>query len=220
MCSEELVLGVASESLAEAGFAHGVTLGEAAGGTMATIYREGQFLPRSSVERDPSLLQPIPCTLIRAGSGFLTLRRGESSRSSPLHGRSVIWVGGHVRLEDSKEREDFLASALAREVEEELAAAPAEYEFMGLVAPQNSRHFAVLYQTRITEALLDEMSPNEEFLQQKGRSWQAKFSTVRDLHEMNRRLDLWSRMILSDVLGRRSRVAGPQLPLPTDNRNR
>lgn len=215
---EEQVLAVPRDELARAGFTNGVTPGEAAGLVIGSILNHGDFLPRSSVERDASLLQPIPCAVIKAGAAYLTLRRGEGKKDSPLHGRYVIWVGGHVRMQDSIDASvggnDFLIQSLFREVEEELSISANAFEFLGLIAPPGSLHFAILFESVISPTLIPDVSPNGEFLTPKARSKQARFLSMRNLIEMYPSLDLWSKLALKEIYRYSKRQQfNPQLDL-------
>ncbi len=215
---EELVLAVPRDALVSVGLKNGVTLGEASGPAMGSILNHGDFLPRSQVERDASLLQPIPCAVIKAGATFLTLRRGEGKKDSPLHGRYVIWVGGHVRLQDSidgsAEGNDFLIQSLFREVEEELSINASAFDFLGLIAPPGALHFAILYESTISPTLIPDVSPNREFLTPKARSKQARFLSMRSLVELYPRLDIWSKLALKEIYRYSKRQPfNPQLDL-------
>lgn len=197
--TEEVILAVPRERLAAVGLHAGVTLGEAAGAAIGSILQHGDFLPRSQVERDASLLQPIPCTVLRAGAAFLTLRRGEANRSSPLHGRYVIWMGGHVRVQDSSLGRNLLEASLLRELEEELSVTPNLSDFLGIIAPPGSLHLGILFDSTISPTLIPDVMPNTEFLTPKARAKRARFLTLPDLAALYPRLDIWSKLVLRDV---------------------
>ena len=214
---EERVLAVPRDALARAGLQTGVTLGEASGSVVKSIFESGDFLDRSKVERNPSWLQPIPCAVVKAGASYLTLRRGEARRDSPLHGKYVIWVGGHVRVEDSsgdQEGSNFLTTSLIREIEEELSISTNEFEFLGLVVPAGSLHFAILYEATISPTLIPDVAPNGEFLTPKARKIQARFLTMPSILDLYPRLDIWSKLAVRDIYQRRTRLGfDPQLTL-------
>ena len=61
----------------------------------------GAFRSRRTVESDFTLVQALPVVVVRNRSGdLLRLKRREQHKHNPLHGKIVIWAGGHVRRED------------------------------------------------------------------------------------------------------------------------
>ena len=58
----------------------------------------GTFRSREAVESDLTLLQALPVVVVRNRRGdLLRLKRREQRKDNPLHGKIVIWAGGHVR---------------------------------------------------------------------------------------------------------------------------
>ena len=65
----------------------------------------------------------MPCAIVHSGERILVLERSERSgkKKHPLHGKLVLWAGGHVRIEDALTGTfDVWLEALEREIEEEL----------------------------------------------------------------------------------------------------
>ncbi len=82
----------------------------------------GDFRPREGVEADAGRAQPIGIVVVRdPQGGVLRLRRREPDGAGPLHGRAVVWVGGHCDAGDGQGGPPLLRCAL-RELREELGA--------------------------------------------------------------------------------------------------
>ena len=83
-------------------------------------YTDDDFRPRDEVEKDSSRIQALPIVIVRNASGdVLRLCRREKRSDNPLHEKSVIWAGGHVRREDAVNG-DPLSYCAVREIDEEL----------------------------------------------------------------------------------------------------
>ena len=216
---EEHVLAVPRDALIAAGLHTGLINEPRLVTTILRIITEsGDFVPRSEVERDVSLLQPIPCAVVRAGAGFLTLRRHEADKRKGLHNKYVLWLGGHVRREDCTTRYDsILLSALFREINEEIGIPLADFTcLLGLIVPHNSLHFAVLFESKIAENLIPGVVPNGEFKTYRARRRGAQFASASELAGRFKDLDLWSQIIVRDIYRWQIRATHlPQIPLPS-----
>lgn len=94
------------------------------------VREHGYFVERDHAERDPTLKQIIPYTLVRvaaAASGdgaerILLVRRLKGGGEARLHRKLSIGIGGHVNPEDldGAPRSELLSVASRRELEEEL----------------------------------------------------------------------------------------------------
>ena len=67
---------------------------------IAAVARHGAFLPRETVETDPSLKQVIPYLVLRDGSDYFLMRRTRAGGDARLHDLRSIGIGGHVNPED------------------------------------------------------------------------------------------------------------------------
>jgi predicted NUDIX family phosphoesterase len=114
---------------------------------------EGAFRSRETVESDITLVQALPVVVVRNRSGdLLRLKRREQRKDNPLHGKIVIWAGGHVRREDGANGPSIGQGAV-RELQEELRLSiePRELEMLGAVwirgreGDRTRRHVAIVY---------------------------------------------------------------------------
>jgi predicted NUDIX family phosphoesterase len=124
---------------------------------LSDIREASIFMPRSQVENDPSLLQPIPYAYVYGWKpGALVYERTKSGNESRLHSRYSIGVGGHINPEDNKGGNIFTMAA-TREIREEFnftgdsarSPQPSDFNIRGFIrrtdTPVSSVHFGVVY---------------------------------------------------------------------------
>ena len=85
------------------------------------IRERGFFVERRWAERDSSLKQVIPYTLLTHGDEIFLLRRTARGGEARLHGKLSIGVGGHINPVDLDGAQDVLDAGCRRELEEEVA---------------------------------------------------------------------------------------------------
>jgi len=85
------------------------------------IRERGFFVERRWAERDSSLKQVIPYTLLTHGDEVFLLRRTARGGEARLHGKLSIGVGGHINPVDLDGAQDVLDAGCRRELEEEVA---------------------------------------------------------------------------------------------------
>ena len=161
----------------------------AAQGLVDLFTTQGTFRSRESVEADPARVQALPVVVVRNGSGdLLRLKRREQRRDSPLHGKIVIWAGGHVRREDGANGPSIGRGAV-RELQEELriSVEPSELELLGAVwirgrdGDRTRRHVAIVYEWRArTDDVAVALSATE-FFERRGTSLSGSFVAPRQL---------------------------------------
>lgn len=149
----------------------------------------GVFKSRESVESDPARVQALPVVVVRNRSGdLLRLKRREQREDSPLHGKTVIWAGGHVRREDGANGPSIGRGAV-RELDEELRirVEPADLELLGAVwlrgrdGDRTRRHVAIVYEWRArTDDVAIALSATE-FFERRGTSLSGSFVAPRQL---------------------------------------
>jgi len=148
---------------------------------------EGDFRPRASVEADLNRVQALPVVIVRNAKGHvLRLKRREEEAHNPLHGKVVIWAGGHVRKEDADNSSAVLSCA-TRELQEELRISiePTELKLLGAVyadeGQKTSQHTAIVYEWRAqTDDVVVALS-NAEFFERRGTSLSGSFVPVEQL---------------------------------------
>ena len=144
---------------------------------------EGTFRSRETVESDLMLVQALPVVVVRNRRGdLLRLKRREQRKDNPLHGKIVIWAGGHVRREDGANGPSMGRGAV-RELQEELrlSVEPRELELLGAVwirgrdGDRTRRHVAIVYEWRAqTDDVAVALSATE-FFERRGTSLSGSF---------------------------------------------
>ena len=144
---------------------------------------KGTFRNRESVESDFTLVQALPVVVVRNRSGdLLRLKRKEQRKDNPLHGKIVIWAGGHVRREDGANGPSIGQGAV-RELQEELRISieARELEMLGAVwirsrdGDRTRRHVAIVYEWRArTDDVAVALSATE-FFERRGTSLSGSF---------------------------------------------
>ena len=133
-------------------------------------------------------VQALP-VVVRNGSGdLLRLKRREQREDSPLHGKIVIWAGGHVRREDGANGPSIVQGAV-RELQEELriSVEPADLKLLGAVwirgrdNDRTRRHMAIVHEWRArTDDVAIALSATE-FFERRGTSLSGSFVTPHQL---------------------------------------
>ena len=216
--SEQYVLAVPRDALASAGFAAGFIPAEPALDILRQIHTAGDFLPRQKAERDQAWLQPIPCGLIHSDCRILVLERQERSKNHRLNRRLVLWAGGHVDFEDVlRGRQDLLPRSLRRELSEELDLKTGSPQLLGVVYDGHSLHFGVVYDVPALAPKEGTVGASSEFRLSKRTSPSGYFLMLEDLDKRYDQLEPWSKLILTELLGRHhpssSETSLAQLPL-------
>ena len=202
--SAQHVLAVRRDALVRSGLTLGFTPREKALDVIHEIYSAGDFRPRPEVEKDSSLLQPIPSAVVHWNNRILTLERQEKHKRHALHGRLVLWAGGHVDLDDAQRPgSDLLTGCLERELDEEIQLSTGSPDLQGIVFDGRSLHFAVLYDVPGEPPPSGVLQVSDEFRTGSDRSITGSFVSLGDLERMYDRLETWSRMILADMLLRK-----------------
>jgi predicted NUDIX family phosphoesterase len=144
---------------------------------------KGVFRGRETVESDSGLVQALPVVVVRNRRGdLLRLKRREQRKDNPLHGKIVIWAGGHVRREDGANGPSIGHGAV-RELQEELrlSVEPGELEMLGAVwirgrdGDRTRRHVAIVHEWRArTDDVAVALSATE-FFERRGTSLSGSF---------------------------------------------
>jgi len=161
--------------------------------------RWGRFVPRVDAEENPAWKQIIPyCLLVSAGQIFLMQRR-RGGGEARLHDKLSLGVGGHINPVDSEETTDageIMATALRRELREELWLAPGGQvpECIGVLNddsdPVGQVHLGMVYRLEV-EAANVTVREHE--------SLEGQFVEPGAVFEALDRLESWSRMLATSL---------------------
>ena len=183
-------------------------------------YGTEDFRPRDQVEEDETRVQALPVVLIRKPQGdVLCLRRRERTYDNPLHDKTVIWAGGHVRCEDAVNGDPLIHCAI-RELEEELRLQIESDSLrpIGAVYFDNggstSRHVAIVYEWCAPTSDVSVVLSRSEFFERRGTSLSGKFVSVDKLAKdvENRKLkEPWSVELVREYLAKDAFEPNPRL---------
>jgi predicted NUDIX family phosphoesterase len=158
-----------------------------------------RFVRRSQAEGDPTLIQPIPCAIIRWKDQILLLRRNKKGHA--LHEKYLLWAGGHVNVSDNSS--DILRTALERELSEEIfikGAYQVSDEPVALVRTDEnaraSRHIGVLYEITLSSDDVALALNQKEFKETRGTSMSGKLVDPTALPDIYDQLNDWSKSMV------------------------
>ena len=181
----------------------------AAAAVIDVIGRNGKFRPRATVEKDRSVLQPLPVVVVRNKSGdVLRLRRREDSQDNPLHDKIVVWAGGHVREEDGTPVSSLYPCAV-RELQEELrlSVEAEQLRLLGAVyadsGGRTSQHMALVYEWVANTDDVALVLSTAEFFERRGTSLSGSFVSLETLAsdvEAGKLKEAWSTEIIRNLL--------------------
>jgi predicted NUDIX family phosphoesterase len=159
---------------------------------LATVAREGRFVPRAVAEDDPSQKQVIPYLVLRDGPRWFLMRRTRAGGDARLHDRWSIGVGGHLNPGDG----DVLGG-LRREWEEELAADfEPPFTPVGLLnddtTPVGSVHLGVVY---VADAAGRRVTIRET------EKLTGAFARAEEVAAVRDDLETWSRLVFDALAG-------------------
>jgi predicted NUDIX family phosphoesterase len=179
------------------------------------------FGNRNKVEAD-NKIQPIPIAVITnpARTKVLVTKKSvkRTSKESPERNRLLLWIGGHVRLEDKKvdagkhnglpSNLDTFERTLHREIKEEIGeslSARGQLPFL-IYTPTtlvSKRHFGVCY---VIEMDLEDKKfklVSDEFVEKKGTSESGHVFDISKILSKSDQLEEWSILILEHVFGKK-----------------
>lgn len=171
-----------------------------------------QYDLRDKVEEASSLIQPIAIAVITSRDNkkvfCVKKTRKSTDKSSPESDRTLLYVGGHMRIEDSSSNcsgfLDVLRNTLARELFEELgisAVIDKNREPFVIYTPDNAKskkHLAIgwiLPMDEDTKFRLD----SYELVQKKGTTKSGSFISFEDIINPHMSFESWSKTILLEL---------------------
>lgn len=167
---------------------------------------------REEVEANSDFIQPIAIAAIISEDGgkILCVKKTKKSTdtSSPEFGQTLLYVGGHMRREDStakcKSFLDVLRNTLERELYEELGISFAlnqKREPFVIYTPSSNKsrkHLAIGWVIKLNEGSKLRLD-SYELIQKKGRSKSGTFIPFPNITDPDISLESWSKTILLNI---------------------
>lgn len=167
-----------------------------------------KFNNRDKVESQ-ELLQPIPIAVItnpQRNKVLVVKKSGKrTSSNSPERDKLLLYIGGHVRVEDEKEEMlQTIEKALHREIQEEIGESISVQNSLPFiiytpVSIKSSKHFAICY---LIEMDLEDKRfklTSDEFVMKTGTSKSGHILEVKEIISGNYALESWSIEILKKI---------------------
>lgn len=167
---------------------------------------------REEVEANSDFIQPIAIAAIISEDGgkILCVKKTEKSTdaSSPEFGQTLLYVGGHMRREDSTAKcrsfLDVLRNTLERELYEELGISFAlnqKRDPFVIYTPNSNKsrkHLAIGWVIKLNEGSKLRLD-SYELVQKKGRSKSGTFIPFQNITDPDISLESWSKTILLNI---------------------
>lgn len=162
------------------------------------------FVDRKVAEENLDYIQPIPIAFLQYKDKYLLLRRNEENHKDRMHEKYVIWAGGHVRKQDSKNG-DAVKECLLREIGEELYIKNLPPpEMIGLIldnsSVSSSRHLGIIHRFIIDQPDVAISMDQKEFKERKGKSVSGIFLTNKELLDYFDKMERWSQILIVEHL--------------------
>lgn len=175
---------------------------------------ELSFKMRSAVERDDSLIQPIPILVItnKERTKILIVKKNKktTSKTSPESDRTLVYLGGHTREEDafgesSKSFLEICRLSLRREIKEETGInyMPPESESNPLCIwvrgnERSRKHIAICFVMEVNFSRTKVRLDDNEFMSG-GNTKSGKILDIGEVLRKPQELESWSKLILRDI---------------------
>lgn len=166
---------------------------------------------RDKVEQS-KFIQPIPIAVItnKERNKILVVRKNtkRTERSSPESSRYLCYIGGHVRLEDEKSKNqctlDILKETIHREIQEEIgesiyAQSSSPFLIYTPDNPKSRKHLAVCF---VIEMDLDNKKfklTSDEFIRGSKNSKSGQVVLLEDLNKIEKNYESWSIELLKHI---------------------
>lgn len=177
--------------------------------------REIFFNDRNVIEEE-AYIQPVAIAVItnKSRNKVLVLKKNDkkTEKGSPEHKRLLLYLGGHMRIEDKKQDNasviDILKCTLNRELKEELNESisitdNAPFLIYTPTNPKSKKHLAVCF---IIEMDLDNKvfrPTSDEFIFKSPDSKSGTIMNIKELLNPNEPLETWSDEILKHVFNQK-----------------
>lgn len=186
-----------------------------AAGDFSASFRNLRFGPRKEIEANSDYIQPIPIAVIanEDRTKVLVIRKNESNTGlvSPELKKDLLYVGGHIRIEDMLNWHcpimDIFKNALVRELNEELGISVSKdllrqkpAVFYTPDGDKSDKHVAICFFIQLSEDTKFHLDANELVLN-RGKSKSGRFVDVRDIIIDPYSLEDWSKLIMKTYFG-------------------
>lgn len=171
------------------------------------------FEKRPDVE-DSNHIQPVVIAVItnENRNKVLTVKKNKNKigSDSPEKDKLLLYVGGHIRIEDKKNDQiiDTFINALQREVNEELSEAisiknPNPILIFSTDSEKSKKHLAVLFVVSMDLENTKFIPTSNEFIQKTGSTKSGHVYEIEEIIKMinteNEDLEFWSKIILQEI---------------------
>ena len=164
---------------------------------------------RYEVEQNVEMIQPVAIAIITSldDKKVFCVKKSLSgaSKDSPEKGRTLLYVGGHMRKEDCPDDctnvWDVMINTLERELFEELGISASigksqvPFVVYSSANPKSKQHLAVGWRIRMEKDTKFRLDPYE-LTQRKGKSKSGSFIPIRDITGPDMNLEPWSKAML------------------------
>ena len=192
-----------------------------------TIGRGLTFIPRALAEKNPSMRQLVPYTVIMLGSFYLVYRRTRKSDEIGLRGKYSIGTSGHINESDERRLEripqqgtnkirNLILSAAKREIEEEIRISSknlAEPRFLGFVFDDSTqvskKHFGVALLARLSTTPIGTEISIDSVEQSIGK---PRFWDLYTLKANREKFETWSQILIDHFLEKENAVKTDENP--------
>lgn len=170
-----------------------------------------QFKDRDSVEKSDELIQPLPIAIItnKERDKVLVVKKSEkkTSKDSPEKNKVLLYIGGHIRQEDSKQTTtNTINKSLTREIKEEIGES-INFEnnkpiliYTPDYSKKSKRHLAICHIVEMDLNIRKFKITSDEHVMKAGTSISGHVLSISDIIKNEfENLESWSKEILKEV---------------------
>jgi predicted NUDIX family phosphoesterase len=186
-----------------------------------TIGQGLTFIPRALAEKNPSIRQLVPYTVIMSGRFYFVYRRTQKSDEIGLRGKYSIGTSGHINESDERRLEripqhginkirNLILNAAKREIEEEIRISSknlTEPRFLGFVFDDftqvSKKHFGVALLARLSSTPNGTGISIDSVEQSIGK---PRFWDIYTLKADREKFETWSQILIDHFLERENAV--------------
>ncbi len=169
------------------------------------------FKDRNLVEKSDTLIQPLPIAVItnKSRDKVLVVKKSEkkTAKDSPERNKVLLYIGGHIRQEDSKPTTiNSINKSLSREIKEEIGES-INFEnnnpfiiYTPEFSVKSEKHLAICYVVEMDLSNRKFKITSDEHIMKAGKSISGHILSINNiLHKEYKNLESWSIEILKEV---------------------